>query len=143
FGDPIGANTRIDAIGFTGNNTTYREGTGLPTFSGGTPPGTQYAWARKLSTGLPQDTDANAQDFVLVAPSGALLGGVQSALGAPGPESSHSPVQQNAQMKSALIDPQCPASGAATSACARVREPNATGANAALGTLDLRRVFIN
>src|SRR5947209_221802 len=145
FGDPVGANTRIDAVGFAGNSTTYREGTGLPVFSGGgfTLPGVQYAWARNLTSGLPQDTNVNAQDFVLVAPTGALLGGVQSALGAPGPESSHSPVQQNAQIKSALIDPQCPASGAATSACARVRAPNATGANAALGTLDLRRTFTN
>ncbi|PYS87950.1 MAG: hypothetical protein DMF64_21805 [Acidobacteria bacterium] len=145
FGDPVGASTRIDAVGFAGNSTTYREGTGLPVFSGGgfTPPGVQYAWVRKLTTGLPQDTDDNAQDFALVSLSGDMLGGVQSTLGAPGPENSASPIQHNAQIKSSLIDPQCPGGGPATSACARVRDPNAAGANAAQGTLDLRRTFTN
>jgi Concanavalin A-like lectin/glucanases superfamily/Calx-beta domain len=143
--------TRLDAAGFAGPSGAtadlFREGAGLQ--SPGANDG-QYAFVRRLETGIPQDIDNNAQDFVFVSTDGASYGGVLSVLGAPGPENcgcnpqnpstnSVSPTQRNATIKASLIEPQA----LSTSAPNRVRVPNATGPNAPLGTLELRRRFKN
>ncbi|MGH9941137.1 MAG: choice-of-anchor Q domain-containing protein [Pyrinomonadaceae bacterium] len=129
--------TVVDAVGFGTTPAPYLEGASL---SGGDgTPAVGHSYVRKLSTGLPQDTGDNAQDFLLISADGGSYGGVQSTLGAAGPEGTTSPVQRNATIKASLIDP------AASSASApnRVRDASATGANAALGTLSVRRAFRN
>ncbi len=132
-------NTRLDAVSLNNANGTnsalFREGTNLP--SPGANDG-QYAFVRKLTSGLPQDTDNNAADFVFVSTNGGQYGGVQSILGAPGPESSIRPVQHNADIKAQLIEPQA----ASTAAPNRVRSLTAV-TNGAQGTLDIRRHFVN
>jgi hypothetical protein len=129
-------NHRLDSVGFsTVTDPLYVEGTGLA--SPGAANG-NYSFVRKLTGGRAQDTDNNAQDFVFVATDGGVYGGVQSTLGAPGPENSASPIQRNAQVKSSAFDPGSPL----TSAPNRVR--NGTGVpNGAQGTLVLRRRFTN
>jgi hypothetical protein len=133
---------RLDAAGFSSADPLFREGAGLPPI-GGT--GTDYSHVRSLTSGFPQDTGENAVDFALVHVQGGFFsGGVQSVLGAPGPENRNSPIQRNAVIKASLIDPGCAGGGSATSACARVR--TAAGANpqnAAFGTLLIRRKFRN
>jgi hypothetical protein len=130
---------RLDAVGFNNPNVPvpelYREGVGLPPIG---PVNAEYSFVRKLTTGIPQDTDDNAQDFAFVAPDGGTYGGVQSQLGAPGPENLASPVQRNAQLKAALIDPQA----LSTSAPNRVRDTTPV-TNGSQGTLIIRRKFTN
>ena len=141
--------SRLDAVGFSGNAGAtadlFREGAGL------TSPGAndgEYAFVRNLRTGLPQDTNDNAADFVFISTNGGMYGGVQSILGAPGPENcgchpnnqfTGSPTQRNATIKASLIEPQA----ASTATPNRVRDNAATGPNAAFGTLELRRRFTN
>ena len=133
--------TPLDAVGFVGIEPPYSEGT--PLASPGANDG-EYSFVRKLSgTGLPKDTNDNASDFAFVSTNGGSYGGVQSTLGAPGPENSQSPVQRNAQIKASLPDPQCVASNSPTSACARVRDASDTGPNKTNGTLSFRRRFTN
>jgi uncharacterized protein len=128
--DAVSLNT---ATGATAN--LFREGTALP--SPGANDG-QYAYVRKMTTGIPQDTGNNAADFTFVSTNGGSYGGVQSQLGAPGPEGTVSPIQRNAQIKSALIEPQA----ASTAAPNRVRNLTSV-TNGAQGTLSIRRRFIN
>ena len=101
--------TRLDAVSLNNSNGTfsalYREGTNLP--SHGANDG-QYAYLRKLTSGVPQDTDNNASDFAFVATDGGPYGAAQSQLGAPGPENLVSPIQRNATIKAQLIEPQAP-----------------------------------
>ena len=94
---------RLDAAGFTGEpDPLYREGVGL--ISPGANAG-NYSFVRKLITGIAQDMNDNAADFQFVSTNGGSYGGVQSILGAPGPENTASPIQRNAQIKATLIDP--------------------------------------
>jgi hypothetical protein len=138
----LAAGNNIDAVGFDSETDTfYREGAGLPAIA--TNDG-QYSFVRKLATGVPQDTNDNAADFLLVSTNAASYGAIQSVLGAPGPQNSGSHLQRNATVKSSFVDPQCGGFGAATSACARVRTAaNANPTTAAFGTLLLRRKFTN
>ncbi len=132
--------TMLDAVGFAGPSgpvaNLYREGAGLTMFDPGT---AEYSWVRSLTTGVPQDTNNNAADFVLVATTGGTFGATQAILGAPGPENLASPLQRNATIKASLIEPQQVSSSPPN----RVRDNNATGPNAAFGTLDIRRRFTN
>ena len=148
--------TRIDAVGFTGEpNPLYCEdggGANACQDAGLASPGAvdgQYAWVRKLTSGTPQDTNNNAADFAFVATDGGTYGGVQSTLGAPGPESSGSPLQRNATIKVALIDTGCTGTTVGANnnptggTCPRVRD-NTTGSGpTAFGTLSIRRAFKN
>jgi Fungalysin metallopeptidase (M36)/Lamin Tail Domain/Fungalysin/Thermolysin Propeptide Motif/Peptidase propeptide and YPEB domain len=140
----ISASNRIDAVGFTAEaNTLFREGAGLP--SPGANDG-EYSFVRRMAgTGLPSDTGDNAADFAFVSTTGGSFGGVQSTLGAPGPENSQSPIQRNATIKASLVDPNCSSTSTdPTTACARVRDTSATDPTTApQGTLDLRRKFTN
>ena len=137
------AATRLDAVSLNAAPGAladlYREGT--PLASPGAHDG-QYAFVRSMTTGVPQDTNNNAADFVFVSTDGGIYGGVQSQLGAPGPENTQSPIQRNAQIKASLIEPQ----QASTNPPNRVRDatPNSCGgANCAQGTLEIRRRFKN
>jgi hypothetical protein len=127
---------RLDAVGF--NNATgavpdlTREGGGLPPV--GTADG-EYAHVRKLTSGLPQDTNDNAADFVFVSTTaGAFGGAVASVLGAPGPEGSLSPVRFDGFITSSLIDTGVPAASPPN----RVR--NGSGDS---GTIVIRRQYTN
>lgn len=128
---------RLDAVGFSGVDALYREGAGLNPVAGITT-FPQYSLVRQLTAGTPQDTNDNAGDFVSVATDQSQ----GTKLGAPGPENLSSPVQRNATVKASFIDPNCAGNGAATSACARVRDfaPVTNGTN---GTLSIRRRFRN
>lgn len=131
---------RLDAAGPTGEiEAFYKEGNGVPAIAGGA--GNDYSFYRNLGLGHPSDTDDNEADFIFVSTNPDLPG---SRLGAPGPENTASPIQRNAAVKASLIDPLCSGGGSATSACARVRSAaGANPANAAFGTLALRRKFTN
>jgi uncharacterized protein len=131
--------TRLDAVSLNNGAGTFsslfREGTNLP--SPGANNG-QYAFVRNLTSGLAQDTDNNASDFVFVSTNAGSYGGVQSQLGAPGPENASSPIQRNAQIKAVLIEPQSSANVAPN----RVRDLTPV-TNGSQGTLSIRRRFIN
>jgi hypothetical protein len=136
--------TRLDAVGF--NNTTnpvdplYREGVGLPSIGSFS---AEYSFIRRLNSGLPQDTNDNAADFIFVSPNGAAPNGVQSALGVPGPENLYSPIQRNTQIKATYIDATCVGTSTdATTACARVRSSTPVS-GFSLGTLSIRRRWTN
>jgi hypothetical protein len=148
---------RLDAVGFAGVAVTlFREGTGLqPT--GGIIDNAEFSFVRSQVTGLPQDTDDNAADFVLIAPDPSLITSGTAQLGAPGPEncgcnieypfsSGVSPTQHNATVKTSLIEPFTASSNPPN----RVRDTTAdvcNGGNApsncTLGTLEIRRRFHN
>jgi hypothetical protein len=133
--------TVIDSVGFAGggNAATYIEGTGLQRATGARP-ADQYAYVRKrsLSTdGLPQDTDNNANDFVLVSVTGTAHPGITAppVLGAPGPQGLSSPsTYNNSQVASSLVEPASLSSATPN----RVR----TGSGNA-GTISIRRTFTN
>ena len=72
---------RLDAVGFNNGFTPvpelYREGSGLPPIGAVV---AEHSWVRKIitvggvpRTGLPQDTNENASDFVLVSPTAETL----------------------------------------------------------------------
>ncbi|HLL72061.1 MAG TPA: hypothetical protein VK363_11540 [Pyrinomonadaceae bacterium] len=127
--------TLLDSVGFSSvTNPLFREGTGL-----GLPVTTnaQFSFVRRLESGVPQDTNNNAQDFVLVA-TDPLTVGNGAQLGAPGPENTFSPTQRNATVKSSLIAPQQPVTASPNRA--RVGTPVPNGA---YGTLSIRRRFTN
>jgi hypothetical protein len=137
--------TRLDAVGFNNPTTPvaalYREGAGLApvgAYSG------EHSFVRKMTSGVPQDTDDNAQDFVLVSTSLAQTPtGVQPIAGAPGPENLYSPVMRNSQLKASYIDFGCVGVGTdPTTACARVRVTTPI-AGAPVGTLSIRRRWTN
>jgi hypothetical protein len=129
----------LDSVGFT--NTvpqSFVEGTGLaPTASFA-----EYSYARKIATtGFPQDTDNNANDFWLVATNTTAVGDATAVLGAPGPENLSSPVNKTSQLKSSLLK----SDAASTADPNQVRDttPGDPGAPTEFGTLTLRRYFTN
>jgi subtilisin-like proprotein convertase family protein len=138
---------RLDSVGHSSVTAAdYKEGAGLAPAAGITTAG-QHSWVRKMTSGLPQDTNNNVADFVLVETTGATLDGVAAVLGAPGPErgptmtaytTTSAPIQKNAQMKAFLIDPMQTSSSAPN----RVRDLTPV-TNGALGTLKIRRRFTN
>jgi predicted extracellular nuclease len=130
----------IDAVGFASvNGTNFREGAGLSPASGVTPTASdqQYSFVRKLTSGVPQDTNDNAADFVLVSTTGNV-GSTVSLLGAPGPETTESPIQRNGVIKATAID-SCTGAGI----CENRRRIGTPVPNGAFGTLKIRRKFTN
>jgi hypothetical protein len=93
---------------------------------------------------LPQDTNDNAADFVLVSTGATQTPtGFQSALGAPAPENLYSPAVRNSQIKATYVDPGCVGTSTdPTTACARVRVTTPVAGGAA-GTLSIRRRWTN
>jgi CSLREA domain-containing protein len=135
---------QLDAVGFnllTGPTAAlYREGAGLPALPS---LDKEHSFVRKLTTGLPQDTGDNAQDFALVSTEPISFGcGRQqtSVLGAPAPENLASPLQRNGLIKSTLLD----TTHSADSGENRVRvSASDPASHATYGTLSLRRTFTN
>ncbi|HYO63888.1 MAG TPA: carboxypeptidase regulatory-like domain-containing protein [Pyrinomonadaceae bacterium] len=129
---------RLDAAGFSDvSDQMFREGAGLA------PVGrfaAEQTFARVLTSGRPQDTGVNAADFQFLTTTGDLLGGVQSTLGAPGPENLSSPLLSTSSMPTSLIDPLA----SSTAAPNRVRDTTpGDPQTSALGTLSIRRTFTN
>jgi hypothetical protein len=123
---------RLDAVGFsTMPNSLYKEGGGLPPMGTAQP---EYSFVRRMTGFTAQDTDNNVADFVLVATDGGIHNGIQSVLGAPGPETRSSPIRANLPgvcgLTKSLLDSGAPAD---------------SGANlvAAGGTLSVRRKITN
>ena len=154
FNTSIAANftlaNRLDAVGSTSEaNTLYKEGTGYPAL---TPFSIDYSFYRDncgkqgsitsfapCPIATPSDTNNNAVDFIFVDTNGTSAGAGQR-LGAPGPENLSSPIQRNASIKPALLDP-CVVSSSPPN---RVRDFTSNPANnSTFGTLDIRRTFTN
>lgn len=105
----------LDSVGFTGSGgrpgeeISYGEGTRLQRST--SRPNDQYAYVRKMGTatsGRLQDTDNNANDFVLVSVTGTPHPGVTTpvVLGAPGPQGNTSPrTFYSPQIATALVEP--------------------------------------
>lgn len=132
---------RLDAAGYAGVDSLYREGNGFPT--GGAESGgvLDYSFVRSMknaTNGLPKDTGDNAADFIGVSTTAAVTG-QGSYLGAPGPENLSSPINRNSQFSVELIEPQSPSSSAPN----RVRDVTPILPNAPYGTLSIRRRFTN
>jgi uncharacterized repeat protein (TIGR01451 family) len=134
----------IDSVGFIGggNDNQYIEGTGLQPSGGITPsrPPDQYAYVRKRTmqtNGLPQDTNNNADDFVLVSVTGNPHPGISTypVLGAPGPKSLTSPTTySNAQVPASFVEP----------AADPHESPNRVRTGSGdTGTLSIRRTITN
>jgi hypothetical protein len=140
---------RFDSVGFTGTGTArpaFIEGTALPAGPSATITDAvdQISYVRRINaSGLPQDTNDNSADFVLISATGDFTTSTTTTpvqLGAPGPENLTSPVQRNAVIKASLFDPMQPSNASPN----RVR--SSSGANpttAAFGTLSIQRTFRN
>src|SRR5829696_4991156 len=144
--------TRFDAVGSTSEaNALYKEGAGYPALI---PFSIDYSFYRSYcpvsapgadtvctpgGSGLPQDTNNNALDFVFVDTNGTSAGGGQR-LGAPGPENLSSPVDDGSGIAHSPFDP----------AQADNMSPNAEreftsdpANNSTFGTLSVRRSWTN
>lgn len=125
----------IDSVGFIGggNSTLYIEGTGLQRATAARP-ADQYAYVRRMTSGTPQDTDNNANDFVLTSVTGTAHAGITAppVLGAPGPENTASPIRTTNVTN-----------GFVPNVRERVFDPTATGTNAPAGTLTFQRRYTN
>ncbi len=130
--------TRVDTVNFTSQGGAlsglFTEGTRLAPITGDG----QYAFCRKQTTGIPQDTGDNAADFEFVAINAGTFGAA-AVRGSAGPENLASPIQRNATVKASLIDP----SQASTSPPNRIRDTTPGTGATAQGTLDIRRKFTN
>lgn len=120
---------RFDAFGFGAvTNALYREGFSLAVAAEVHDENVSYV--RKMTTGVPQDTNENGSDFELLASS--------RILGAPGPENLLSLIMNNGGFKPSLIDTLVSSAAAPN----RVRDLAAV-INGQLGTLSIRRRFTN
>jgi hypothetical protein len=136
--------TRLDAVGFEGAGALYSEGAPLGP-AGGVTSSVEHTFIRQLKTGLPQDTDQNRTDFLLLAPLVDMLDGAR--LGVPGPENTTSPVDRTTALTLGLVD-SGPGMSASTSpnreryACGTV--PSAPcGGPTQFGEMVVRRKFTN
>ncbi len=106
--------TAIDGIGFVGQpqlrntpndpNPQIGEGNYIapPTYPDATPEFgaiPEYSFVRRLRNGIPQDTNDNVADFIIVSTSGEGVSSsnIRTVLGAPGPQNSQSPITRLAQ----------------------------------------------
>lgn len=129
----------LDAAGFGNNAAPYREGAGLPLVADSN---VEHSYVRKVgTTGFPQDTNVNADDFWLVSTDPAAMSGITAVLGAPGPESLGDPINKTSQLKSSLLNPS--ASSTSSPNQVRVTTSGGVGTPTEFGTLTLRRYFTN
>ena len=126
------AATRLDAVGFSSSPALYKEGTGFPNV---VTANTEHTYYRNLRSTLPQDTNNNAADFLLVGQAISLQ---VTRLGTPGPENLASPVVNNTTIAGTLLDPAFGQSSPPN----RERRPNVEP-NADLGVLLIRRTITN
>jgi hypothetical protein len=137
---------RLDAAGYAGVNSLYREGTGFATGGAETFSNLEQSFIRNLVTGTPKDTDNNVADFLSIDTAGTQTG-LGRMLGAPGPESLSSAMNRTnwAMLSPGFVDP-CTAQTATPN---RVRNTasyadalSGTGTYTA-GTLSIRRRYTN
>ena len=111
--------TLIDAVGFAGARPGFYSGT--PLGASGASPFANQAWVRLDLNGVPSDTRNNATDFHLVTTTAGMIAGsrcltwvgpVCPALGTPSPGDTGTADQDNRYLRSALLDPAQPQSGA-------------------------------
>lgn len=142
--------TRMDAAGSTSEaNALYKEGAGYPAI---VPFSLQHAFYRDNcgkggsittlgpcpSGGFPVDTNNNAADFIYVERNGTSAGAGQR-LGAPGPETSLSPIYGTGSLVDTPLD----------DCAAETARPNvdyygfSQPPNATFGRLEFRRTFTN
>jgi len=147
------APNRLDSVGYSSvTNALYKEGTGLSPAAGITTAG-QHSWVRRgriiAPIGAPLDTGDNETDFQLVDTTCAVLNGVQSILGAPGPQrgptmtaftTTSAPIF-SATANNITVAPVDPLA-AENAAPNRIYDPTPV-TNGALGTLKIRRKFTN
>ncbi len=140
----ISSANRLDAVGFGANSggsgicNLLREGTNLPAASGSV---LEYSFFRKLTSGTPQDTNANSADFMFVDTQGTATSMGQQ-LGAPGPENKTSPINRDATVAVLLLDNSISISGVPNRE--RILTPNTPNATVGLfGTLSFRRRIQN
>lgn len=130
---------RMDSVGFAAVTAgLFKEGAGIPNITAATPTG-QISFVRNLSSGQPQDTDMNQNDFIFVNTNAVTESlGSTPTLGAPGTQNLDSPIQRNAQLPVNLID----STVAADAAPNQVQDatPVTNGAN---GTVSIRRNVVN
>jgi hypothetical protein len=133
-------NQRLDQVAFDGIRADQQrfacEGTCIPSIPVAD---VEQSFVRRVTNGVPQDTDNNAADFVLVSPAGAV-GSTQTTLGASGPENLSSPIQRNAQLQAILLD----ATVGQSSSPNRSRDLTSDPANnSTFGTMTIRRRVVN
>jgi hypothetical protein len=141
----LSSSNLLDAAGSgTGNICDLlEEGTPLLPALGSS---SEYSFVRKLTTGLPQDTDDNFTDFAVVSTTPTTPVGSNAAplLGAPGPENLSSPTSLSG-LTAGVIDP----AQASTASPNRVRNISPYTDNLSntgsypLGTFAIRRSYIN
>jgi hypothetical protein len=131
---------RLDSVGFSSvADARFREGAGLQP-SAGINASTNFSFMRRLNSSTPSDANDNAADFLFISTDGINSGGVQSALGAPGPEGLGSPVQRNSSFGFTVLDPAVNSSTPPN----RVRDFTSDPANnSTFGTLAIRRTATN
>lgn len=138
--------SRIDAAGYATVDALYREGAGFPATGAEATSDLEYSFVRRVCVfggagctgpGQPKDATDNSADFVVVNTEAAptTLGAM---LGAPGPQSSASPVSGNASMPGALLDPSVSSSQPPNRVRSFGMVPNGT-----FGTLSIRRTITN
>jgi CSLREA domain-containing protein len=147
----LSTETRLDAVGFGANQggvcDLLREGTNLPVAQSST---SEYSYLRNSISGLPQDTDDNSADLIVVSTTpGVPVGSTNNPLlGAPGPENLASPITRNGILTPGLVDPNF----LVTVAPNRVRstapftynDPTTSNViNFPSGTLSVRRTYTN
>ncbi len=139
----IDAANRLDSVGFSGFTSgatadLYREGAGLAPAAGISANG-EYTFLRKLApSGYPQDTNANASDFVFASTTAGTFSGAASTNGSPGPRKLVSPTTRENIFTDDLLEP---AAGSANPPNrARVATPVTNGA---FGTMEFRRRMVN
>ena len=144
--------TRFDAVGSTSEaNALYKEGAGYPALI---PFSIDYSFYRSYCpvaavgadpictpghTGIPQDTNNNALDFVFVDTNGTSAGAGQR-LGAPGPENLSSPVDNGSGIAHSPFDPAQADNLSPNVARDFVSDPPN---NSTFGTLSVRRTWTN
>lgn len=138
-GGAFAAGNRLDSVGFSGSPALFNEGTPLSP-AGGIVSDSENSFVRLFdNTGLPKDSNNNNGDFILIATDAAVYSGVQSVLGAPGPQNRNSPIFRSGDFTAGLID-----SGASSTAVPnRVRDAGNTSSQNPLGTLAIRRRYTN
>jgi hypothetical protein len=129
---------RIDRVGFENTSLFFREGSGVRASQPRTGGMYDYSYIRKMTNGVPQDTNDNGVDFMVVSNEPATTGGV---FGTPGPQNLSSPLQRNKTFKASPLD-----SGVAASAAPnRVMQATDTDGDGTTdaAVLKIRRTFTN
>lgn len=128
------AATRMDSVGFTTIAAgLFKEGAGIPAVAATTPTG-QISFVRDLTSGTPNDTGANENDFRFVDPVPEILG-TTPQLGAAGPQNLNSPIRTTGVatvlipgVRESVVDPTPTTLGPSGTLTIQRRYTNRTGA---------------